>query len=125
MINYIGEALSLNAVGLSAASYAAGANHGPWVDVRAVEGQIVVLLVVGAVAGNVTFSLQDATDGSGTGAAALSPAVATAAINTANSAHKLVVPAGSVRGWIRIVATVVTGPVLAAAAVAGHNGSAP
>jgi hypothetical protein len=125
MLNFIGEALSLNALGLAPASYAAGANNGGWVDVRNVEGQIVVLLNVGAVTGNVVFSLQDATDGSGTGAAALTPAVATAAITTASTAHRLVVPAGSVRGWIRVVATVTTGPVFAGANVAGYNGTAP
>jgi len=122
MLSYIGEALSVNGASLSPASYAAGANNGAWVDVRMIEGQIVIPITIGAVTGSVILSVQDATDGSGTGAAALSPAVATASINTANSTARLVVPAGSVRGWVRVVATVTTGPVFAAAQVMGHGG---
>lgn len=122
MLSYIGDALSVNGASLSPASYAAGANNGAWVDVRAVEGQIVIPITIGAVTGSVVFSVQDATDGSGTGAAALSPAVATASITTANSTARLVFPAGSVRGWVRVVATVTTGPVFAAAQVMGHGG---
>lgn len=122
MLNFIGDALALNGASLSPASYAAGANSGAWVDVRAVEGQVVIPITVGAVTGSVAFSVQDATDGSGTGAAALSPAVATASISTANSTAKLVFPAGSVRGWVRVVATVTTGPVFAGAQVMGHTG---
>jgi len=119
MLSYIGEALSVNGASLSPASYAAGANNGSWVDVRTIEGQIVIPITIGAVTGSVILSVQDATDGSGTGAAALSPAVATA---SANSTARLVVPAGSVRGWVRVVATVTTGPVFAAAQVMGHGG---
>lgn len=107
---------------LNPASYSAGANNGAWVDVRALEGEILVPINVGAVTGSVIFKLQDATDGSGTGAADLSPAVATASINTANSVAKLVLPAGTVRGWLRVVATVTTGPVFASAGIGGHPG---
>jgi hypothetical protein len=121
MIHTYGSAAQTNN-SLAPASYAAGANNGAWIDVRAMEGEIFCPILIGAVTGSVIFKLQDATDGAGTGAADLSPAVATASINTANSAAKLVVPAGTVRGWVRVVATVTTGPVFAGAAVAGHPG---
>lgn len=121
MINTFASA-ALGAPSLNPASYAAGANNGAWVDVRTQEGELYVPITVGAVTGSVIFSLQDATDGSGTGAAALSPAVATGSITTANSVSKLVVPAGTVRGWVRVVSTVTTGPVFAGALIAGHPG---
>jgi hypothetical protein len=116
MINWFGSAQQVGA-SLSPASYAAGANNGAWVDVRAVKGELFVPIHVGAVTGSVVFKLQDATDGSGTGAADLSPAVATASINTANSTAKLVVDGRVIRSHVRVVATVTTGPVFAAASV--------
>jgi hypothetical protein len=121
MIHSFGSALSPQ-LGLAPASYAAGANNGGWLDVRAIEGEILVAISVGAVTGSVIFKLQDATDGSGTGSGDLSPAVATASISSANGVAKLVVPSGTVRGWIRVVATVTTGPVFASAVVGGHPG---
>lgn len=123
MLNVIGDALAQNNNALPPASYAAGVNNGPWIDIRTIEGQIVIPINVGAVTGSVVFSLSDASDGSGTGAAPLSPAVATASISTANSAAKLVVNNSAVRGWLRVVATVTTGPVFASANIMGHPGT--
>lgn len=106
-------------VGLTPASYAAGANNGSWLDVRAIEGDILIDILIGAVTGSTIVKVQDATDGSGTGAADVTGAV-TASLTTANSITKLTVPAGSVRGWIRVVATVTTGPVFHGVGVLGH-----
>lgn len=102
---------------IAPASLAAGATNGAWVDARNVKGELCVPITVGAVTGSVIVKLQDATDGSGTGAADLSPAVATASINTQNSTAKLVVPANTIRSHVRVVATVTTGPVFLAAPV--------
>ena len=121
MINSHGSA-NQGAPSLNPASYSAGANNGAWVAAAPYQGEIYVPITVGAVTGSVIFKLQDATDGSGTGAADLSPAVATASINTANSVAKLVVQGKAVRSHIRVVATVTTGPVFASAMVAGHPG---
>jgi hypothetical protein len=104
---------------LAAASYAAGANNGAWIDIRSNEGDLLFNIQVGAVTGSATFRIQDATDGSGTGAADITGAT-TAAISAANSAHKLVVPAGLPRGWVRVINTVVTGPVLASVGLLSH-----
>jgi acetyl-CoA carboxylase beta subunit len=79
------------------------------------------IIALGAVTGSVVVKLQDATDGSGTGAADLAGAT-TASLSTANSAAKIVAKAGANRGFIRVVATVTTGPVFASAAMAGHPG---
>jgi hypothetical protein len=98
---------------LRAVSLSAGATNGPWIDVSNYEGDLVFAYNAGAITGNVTFKLQDATDGSGTSAADLSPAVASSAITTAGTTGALIVQKSKIRSHVRLVATVVTGPVLA------------
>ena len=100
---------------LRATSFSAGANNGPWIPVANLEGILEFVHNTGAVTGSVIYKLQDATDGSGTGAADLSPAVATASINTAGNTGKLTVEKRKIRSHVRLVATVTTGPILASA----------
>jgi len=100
---------------LRAASYSAGANNGPWISAPGFEGDLVFAYNVGALTGSVIFSLEDATDGSGTGAAALSAAVASASLTTAGTSGALICPKKKIRSHVRLVATVTTGPCLAAA----------
>lgn len=106
---------------LRATSFSAGANNGPWIPVSQLEGLLEIAYNVGAVTGSVVFSLQDATDGSGTGAAALDPAVASASINTAGTTGALIVDKRKIRSHVRLVATVTTGPVLASAICIARN----
>lgn len=98
---------------LRATSWTAGANNGPWIPVANLEGDLCFNYNIGAVTGSVVFSLEDATDGSGTGAAALSPAVATASLSTAGATGALIVQKKKIRSHVRLVATVTTGPILA------------
>jgi len=65
------------------------------------------------VTGSIAGKIQDATDGSGTGVADVTGATF-ALVSSANSTQKLTVPAGSVRGWIKYVGTVTTGPAITA-----------
>ena len=81
--------------------------NGSWIDCRQYEGDIVIVQEVGVVAGTsptLDGKLMDATDGSGTGAADLAGAVFTQA--TAAGAQKMVIPAGSHRGWLRYTGTI-------------------
>lgn len=110
---------------LRATSWAAGANNGPWLPVKNLEGMLAFFYNVGAVTGSVVFKLQDATDGSGTGAADLSPAVQTASISAAGSSGALLVEKRKIRSHVRFVATVTTGPVLAAAVLASRDKMTP
>lgn len=101
---------------LRAAAYSAGANNGPWIDVKDLVGTLEFIYNVGAVTGGtITFKLQDATDSGGSGAADLSPAVATSALNTAGGTGKLLIHQNKIRSHVRIVGTVATGPIDAAA----------
>lgn len=95
----------------SAANTAAAT--GGWIDVRAYEGDIAVIQMIGAVTGSIAGKIQDATDGSGTGAADVAGATFTT-VSSANNAQEIAVSASAVRGWIRYVGTITTGPALTA-----------
>lgn len=107
---------------INAASLSAGANNGGWIDTRNFQGDLMFTVLLGAVTGSVIVKLQDATDGSGTGSADVS-GFATASLNTANSATKLIMPSTKSRGWVRAVATVTTGPILTAVAMHARPGT--
>ena len=105
---------------VSAANTAAATSG--WVDVRGFEGDVEVIAQVGALTGSITWTLEDATDGAGSGGAA-----ATALLNegaftagAANQTQRRTVKAKSTRGFIRLVGTIVTGPALVAASYQGR-----
>jgi len=108
---------SANAANTAAATSA-------WIDVRKYEGDLVVVSNAGIVtAGSLTPTIEDATDGSGTGAATVTPTEgAFTAVTTANDPlhEKRTIPAGAVRGWIRYVGTIVTGPAQIGASLLAH-----
>lgn len=89
-----------------------------WIDVRGFEGDLVFVSQVGTVtAGSLTPTIEDATDGSGTGGAAVATnETAFTAVTTSNDplTEKRTINASAVRGWVRYVGTIVTGPADAA-----------
>ena len=103
---------------VSAANTAAATSA--WVDVRAAEGDLVFTTQLGAVTGSITWTIEDATDGSGTGSAGVTPNEGAFAAGAANQIQKRTINAGAVRGWVRVVGTIVTGPSLVAANVKYH-----
>jgi hypothetical protein len=111
---------SLNLINAASAANTAAATSA-WVDVRKYEGDLLFEVITGAITGTCTLSVEDATDGSGTGGAAIATnEAAPAAISTANQNRKFTVNAGATRGFVRLVGTVVTGPVVIAAALLAH-----
>lgn len=101
---------------VSAANTAAATSS--WVDVRQAEGDIMVTTQVGALTGSITWAIQTASDGSGTGSAAMTPNEGAFAAGAANQVQKRTVSANATLGWIRVVGTIVTGPALVAASAA-------
>lgn len=101
---------------INSASLSAGANNGNWIDTRNLQGDLLFLINLGAVTGSCVVKVQDATDGSGTGSGDVT-GYTTAALSTANTATKLIMPATKSRGWVRLVSTVTTGPILTSAAL--------
>lgn len=106
---------------VSAANTAAATSG--WVDVRAYEGDLVFVNQVGALTGSITWTIEDATDGSGTGAAGITPNEGAYAAGAANQLQKRTVNASAVRGWVRCVGTIVTGPALVAASILSRSKS--
>lgn len=99
---------------INSASLSAGANNGNWIDTRNFQGDLVFVIALGAVAGSCIVKVQDATDTSGTGSGDVT-GYTTAALNTANTATKLIMPSSKSRGAVRLVSTVTTGPILTSA----------
>lgn len=99
----------------SAANTAAATSA--WTDVRGAEGTLKFINHVGALTGSITWTIEHATDGSGTGAAAITPNEGAYAAGAANQVQKRTVSANAVGGWVRCVGTIVTGPALVAATV--------
>jgi hypothetical protein len=92
-----------------------------WVDVRGIEGDVQVIAQVGALTGSITWTVEDATDGAGSGGANF-PGLNEGAFaaGAANQTQKRTVKAKATRGFIRLVGTIVTGPALVAAAYQGR-----
>lgn len=103
---------------VSAANTAAATSA--WIDVREAEGDIVFTTQGGALTGSITWTIEDATDGAGTGAAGVTPNEGAFAAGAANQIQKRTVNASAVRGWVRCVGTIVTGPALVAANIKYH-----
>lgn len=103
---------------VSAANTAAATSA--WTDVRKYEGDLMFETQVGALTGSITWTIEDATDGSGTGGAGITPNEGAFAAGAANQIQKRTINAGAVRGWVRLVGTIVTGPALVAGRVSAH-----
>jgi hypothetical protein len=103
---------------VSAANTAAATSG--WIDAREYEGDIMFINQVGAVSGSIAWTIEHASDGSGTGAAAITPNEGAYAAVTANSIQKRTVSANAIRGYVRCVGTIVTGPSLVAVSISGH-----
>ena len=115
------EAVTMLAA-VSAANTAAATSA--WIDVRKYEGDLVILQSAGILTGTLTPTIEDATDGAGAGGAAftgLNEGPFTV-VTTSNDPlqEKRTIPAGSTRGWIRYVGTIVTGPAPLAVTLLAH-----
>lgn len=106
---------------VSAANTAAATSgSGMWLDVRPYDGEMMVVLDLGAVTGTIAGKLQSATDANGTGAADITGA--TFGTTGANSTTKIVIdPKAVVGGFLGFVGTIVTGPSLVSVTAAGKK----
>lgn len=121
MLGAEGPAASVTSA-INTASLSAGANNGGWIDTRNFQGDLVWVINLGAVTGSCIVKVQDATDGSGTGSADIS-GVVTASLSAANTATKLTMESRKSRGWVRLVSTVTTGPILTSAVLLARPGT--
>ncbi len=96
-----------------------------WIDIRQIIGDIRFILDVGVVtAGTLTATIEDATDGSGTDNTAVTPRDgAFTVLTTSNDPLRQVkhIRSDALRGWVRLVGTIVTGPVQVSVAIEGRT----
>ena len=102
----------------SAANTAAATSA--WVDMRDAAGDILFINQVGALTGSIVWTIEHATDGSGTGSAAIVPNEGAYATVTANSVQKRTISANACKGFVRCVGTIVTGPALVSASTSSR-----
>jgi hypothetical protein len=100
---------------VSAANTAAATSG--WVSVADAEGDIMFANQVGALTGSITWTIETATDGSGTGGVAITPNEGAYAAGAANQIQKRTVNKNACKGFVRCVGTIVTGPALVAASI--------
>ena len=91
-----------------------------WVDVREAEGDIVFINQVGARTGTIIWTIEHASDGAGTGAAAITPNEGAYTTSGANEIQSRSVNGSAVAGWVRCVGTIGTGPALVAVSLKYH-----
>lgn len=85
---------------------------GAWTNVADYEGSLLIEQMCGSVTGSITTKIRDADDGSGTNAADVPGATFTTVTGGTSNIQKRVIDASSVRPWIQVDATIVTGPAL-------------
>lgn len=114
------ETLTLGLASLSAAATANATSA--WIDMRGYEGEVVVDINVGVITGtlDMTFNTNDA--GSDSGATAIVPLDgALAQITTSNdvAVYRARFDARQLRGYLKIIGTIVTGPALVGYNISG------
>lgn len=121
MLNSQGSAATSKAL-LRPVSAAATANatsgSGMWLDVRPYDGEIMVVLELGAVTGTIAGKLQSATDANGTSAADITGY--TFGTTAQNTTTKITIdPKVVAGGFLGFVGTIVTGPSLVSVTASG------
>lgn len=99
----------------SAANTAAATSA--WISTALAVGSIAFIVQTGAITGGIVYTIETASDDSGTGGAALTPVEGAFATVTANSIQKRTIDANASKGFVRLVGTVTTGPVLVGASI--------
>lgn len=100
----------------SAANTAAATSS--WIACTPSTGSIMFIVQTGAITGGIVYTVETASDNSGTGGAAVTPIEGAFSAVTANTIQKRTIDCKSSKGFVRIVGTITTGPVLVAASIA-------
>jgi hypothetical protein len=96
---------------VSAANTAAATSA--WVAIpKPALGAVEIEAHVGALTGSIVWTLETASDDSGTGAAAVTPTEGAFAAGAANTVQKRTFDAKVSKGYVKLTGTIVTGPAL-------------
>lgn len=106
---------------LSPVSAAATANAtSAWVDVTYATGDLMFIVETGAITGGIVWTIEHATSDAGAGGVAITPNEGAFSAVTANTVQKRTISANAIKGFVRVVGTITTGPVLVAASVSAR-----
>jgi hypothetical protein len=81
------------------------------------EGDIVMIVSVGAITGSITPTFEHASDSGGTGSVAIVPNEGAIGAMTANTVVRRTIRKDAMQGFVRVVGTIVTGPSLFASSL--------
>jgi len=107
---------------VSAADTAAASTA--YLAVSGYEGQIAVVINTGIITGTITYTFSTAEDSGGTGAATIVPVNgALTAVTTSNddtTAYVAVFNTSALKGYLKVIGTIVTGPALISYSLVGR-----
>ena len=89
-----------------------------YISMAGAEGDLVVIVSVGAITGSFTPTFEHASDSGGTGSVAIVPNEGAIGAMTANTVIKRTIRKDAIQGFLRIVGTIATGPTIGACSVA-------
>lgn len=113
--------VALPSVSATNTAGATTSTSGGYVDTQDLEGDLVLVVVTGAITGSVIVKVQSASDANGTGAADMT-GYATGSISTAAQTATIVIPRSAMTArYLGVVGTVTTGPVLIGAVLIGSK----
>lgn len=123
LLNQAGAATMASVIDAISAAATVNATTGAakWMDVRQIDGEVLVVQQIGAVTGSITGKVQSASDANGTGAADITGATFTI-VSAANNTQSIAVdPKRVVGGFLGYVGTIVTGPALVSVVAGGKK----
>lgn len=94
----------------SAANTAAATSA--YISLAGAEGDVLLIVSVGAITGSITPTFEHASDSGGTGSVAIVPNEGAIGAMTANTSIRRTIRKDAMQGFVRVVGTIVTGPVL-------------
>lgn len=100
---------------VSAANTAAATSA--YINMKDAEGDLMIVVAVGAITGSFTPTFEHASDSGGTGSVAIVPNEGAIGAMTANTTVKRTIRKDAIQGFLRILGTIVTGPVLVSCSV--------
>lgn len=83
-----------------------------YISCAGAEGDVLLIVSVGAITGSMTPTFEHASDSGGTGSVAIVPNEGAIGAMTANTSIRRTIRKDAMQGFVRVVGTIVTGPVL-------------
>lgn len=124
LANQMSALSALQVLNSVSAANTAAATSG-WIQVSGYEDEIGVLISTGVITGTITYTFQTASDGSGTGAASITPlGGALTQLTTSNddgTPYLALFDVRALKGYLKVIGTIVTGPAPVSYTIIGRK----